>query len=66
MNRIFKTLLNRLAPITIRVYWMGEVTIHKSWTREDALTWMSCYPRDAFIFVRNRAGCVAIREAHYA
>ncbi len=55
-------LLNLLAPITVRAYWEDTVTVHKSWSREDALEWMACYPVDAFVFVRNRFGCVAIRH----
>lgn len=56
---MFKRIKEVLAPITVRVFWEGEYIIHKSWSREDALGWMSAYPRNASAVVFNRFGTAA-------
>jgi hypothetical protein len=61
--KAIRKLLAAIAPIAVRVHWMGSVTVHKCWSREEALEWMACYPVDAYIFVRTRAGYRGIRHA---
>lgn len=51
-----KKLLNLLAPIAVCADWMDGVTIHKCWSREEALEWAACYPVDAVVLFRNRLG----------
>jgi hypothetical protein len=58
MQTLIRKLLTRIAPISVCADWMDGVSIHKCWNRVEALEWASCYPADAVILFRNRAGTV--------
>jgi hypothetical protein len=60
---MLKRLLTRLAPITVCADWAHDVAIHKCWTRAEALEWAACYPVDAVVLFRNRAGAVIAHRA---
>ena len=53
---LVRKFLNRIAPIVVRAHWADCATVHRCWSRKEALEWMACYPVDAYIFVYNRFG----------
>ena len=58
MSKLIRKLLNAIAPITICADWLDGVTLHRCWSRQEALEWAACYPADAVILFRNRSGAV--------
>jgi hypothetical protein len=56
--KLVRRLALKLAPLTVCADWEDGVTLHKSWTRKDALEWIACYPADAVVLVRNRRNAV--------
>jgi hypothetical protein len=63
MNKLIRKLLNAIAPITVCADWLDGVTLHRCWSRQEALEWAACYPTDAVVLFRNRSGAVTAWRA---
>lgn len=58
MKKLIRKLSLKFAPITVCADWLDGVALHKCWNRAEALEWAACYPTDAVVLFRNRAGSV--------
>ena len=52
MRRVYKIVTNMFAPYMIVADW-GKTRVHYTWSRKEAMSWMSAYPNTATVAVYN-------------